>query len=92
MSLSDQQKNDVDDRVELGVRRYFDTYLQEILPAQLKAERHHNHLMIERHDASNKAHGGVEAKVLKAKWMIAGAVAVGGAGAAGLAKLIGSIL
>jgi len=77
--LSKQDMEAVDDRVELGVRRYFDHYLENVWPVQMQA-----------HNDDCTAHGGVAKKLLKLKWYIIGAVMAGGGGGAALAKLLGS--
>jgi len=87
-SLSSAQSREVQHIAELETRRYFDHYLNEVWPAQQKALREHTHLMIEKHDADDRAHGGVEKKVHRIIWMILGAVAAGGLGGAGLTRLL----
>lgn len=77
---------------ELEVRRYFDHYLQNILPDQQKAGRAHTHTMIERHDADVEAHDGVARKVNRMVWIGLGAGAVMGVGGFAGAKALLAIL
>lgn len=87
-ALSSAQVREVQQIAELETRRYFDHYLQVVWPAQQKALREHTHLMIEQHDDSANAHGGVERRVQRVIWMLLGAAAVGGAGGVGMTKLL----
>ena len=74
---------------ELEVRRYFDHYLEDVLPLQQKAQRELMHLMMEKHDSSQESHGGVEHRLNKLIWITVGvASAAGGVGAA-LTKVFG---
>ena len=90
-ALTDAQVRETRQIAQLEVRAYFDHYLEKILPAQQKAARAHTHILIEAHDASDKAHGGVEARVNKARWVILGWIIAGAGGGLGLAKLISSL-
>lgn len=74
---------DVERIAELAIRRYFDIYLRDVFPLQVAA-------LIERHNLSPKAHGGVERRFNKLIWMAIGASAFGGAGVGwGVQTLIG---
>lgn len=79
MALSEQERQQIIDMADLAVRRYFDHYLQNVYPEQAKSLRHHAHITVEKHDGDREAHGGVEKKFNRAKWMIAGIVALGSA-------------
>lgn len=72
----------IDDRIELGVRRYFDHYLSEVFPSQMEA-----------HNKSVEAHGGIVAKFSRFKWAIIGVGTAGGfatgAGAERLFNMLG---
>lgn len=84
----DEQR--VRELAELEVRRYFDHYLQDVLPQQLKALKHHTHTTVEAHDNSPDAHGGVEKKVNRFMWMLlGGATFVGGSVGALFKTLLG---
>lgn len=82
MSFNEGEKQDIKDAAELEVRRYFDHYLENVFPDQVKQ-------MIQAHNLSPNAHGGVERRFNKAFWMIAGLGLAGGGTAAGVAKLFG---
>lgn len=58
---------DVDDRAELVVRRYFDHFLEDVMPK-----------IIEHHNRDRKAHGGAEKKINKLLWGIGGIIALAG--------------
>jgi hypothetical protein len=77
MGLSDEQQSQVAQIAELETRRYFDTYLNEVFPQQVKAIREHTHLMIEKHDGDRKAHGSAERKINRVLWGVAGIVTLG---------------
>lgn len=66
---------------ELEVRRYFDHYLEKVFPVQIAA-------IVKAHDEAEGSHGGVR----RIKWVLAGAIAVGVAGGAGIERLIGLVL
>lgn len=81
MALSEQQNSEVERIAELEVRRYFDHYLNEVFPNQVEQ-------VVKRHDADRGAHGGVEKKVTRGIWLLAGASLGCGAGiGAGLRQL-----
>lgn len=84
MGLNDDQRQEVEDVAELKVRRYFDQYLNEVFPEQVKGIKAHTHLLIEKHDGDRKAHGGAETK--------ANRLTIGLATIIGLAGLIGTIV
>lgn len=60
---------DIDDRAELVVRRYFDHYLEDVFPIQVR-------LMIKAHDGDRKAHGSAERKINRIVYGIAAIVGV----------------
>lgn len=75
MSLSPEQIQQIKEIAELEVRRYFDHYLNEVFPRQLKTA-------IEAHDSDDRAHGSVEIRLDRAVWVFVGvALASGGMGA-----------
>ena len=64
--------------IELGVRRYFDHYLEEVFPQQMQA-----------HDQNCGAHGGIVKRFERFKWALIGLAAGGGiSGGYGLSKLL----
>lgn len=73
MSLSDSERAESEDIAELKVRRYFDNYLQNVFPAQVKQ-------MLLEHNNDPEAHDGVAKKVSRAQWLITGAMTVMGLG------------
>ena len=75
-----QPELSLDDRIELGVRRYFERYLEDVLPRQIAA-------FIKAHDESAKAHGGVRRMTWYVKGLIAGIGLAAGAGAHHIAGL-----
>jgi len=77
---------------ELVVRRYFDGYLQNVFPEQVKALKHHTHNTIEAHDASDEAHGSVERRFSKLFWMLLGGSMVVGSGLGLAATKLASLL
>lgn len=79
--LSAGQRQEAEDVAELKVRRYFDEYLKTTFPESVAA-------MIQAHNTSPEAHGGVVAQVLKAKYLFMGFAAAGGFGAAKLIDLL----
>jgi hypothetical protein len=80
MALTEQEIDRIKELAELETRRYFDDYLQNVFPEQMKALRAHTYTQIEKHNMNPDAHGGVEKKVNRTLWIIAGAAGVGGAG------------
>lgn len=87
-ALSQAQVREVQQIAELETRRYFDHYLREVWPAQQAALREHIDVMIRQHDDSDVAHGGTERKVHRFIWVLLGMAAAGGAGGAGLMRLL----
>jgi len=74
--LSKSDLDTINDRVELGVRRYFDHYLAEVFPKQMKA-----------HNQDCSAHSGVSKRLSRLKWFAIGAfIASGGVTGAELAR------
>jgi hypothetical protein len=73
MGLTEEQRRGVEDLAELTVRRYFDHFLEEVLP-KIQAT------VIATHDADEKAHDGVAKKVNRGLWLATGAGAVMGLG------------
>lgn len=80
MSFSESEKQEVKDAAELEVRRYFDHYLENVFPNQVQQ-------MLQAHNLSPDAHGGVERRFNKVAWMVAGLAMAGGGTAAGILKL-----
>lgn len=86
MSLNDGQRDEVKDIAELKVRQYFDAYLENVFPTQVKQ-------MLLEHNNDPEAHDGVAKKVSRAQWLITGAMTVMGLGTgAALKTLLGKIL
>lgn len=80
--LTDADVEIMEDKIELGVRRYFDHYLEKILPQQLEK-------MFEAHDGNCTAHGGIVKRFERFKWALIGVSFGGGLGSGvGLAKLL----
>jgi hypothetical protein len=80
--MSPEDLEMIDMRAELKVRRYFDHYLDNVLPKQLKQ-------VVKAHDESSEAHGGIVPKFSKFKWLLVGfSLAAGGVGA-GIRHLFG---
>lgn len=77
MALSDDQRQEVENLAELGVRRYFDHYLEHILPKQF-----------ELHNCDCRAHGGIVKRVIKWKWLLIGLAVGSGAGGSLLIRLL----
>lgn len=74
--MNDDDRKQTEQLAELAVRRYFDHYLQNVLPVEMKEGRAHTHAQIAAHNQSPEAHGGVQDKVQKARWMAAGVIAL----------------
>jgi hypothetical protein len=82
MALTAKDITRIDERVELGVRRYFDKYLEDVFPEQLRA-------LLDAHDQSCLAHGGVAKRLDRLRFLAMGFAAAGGfGGGLGLAKLV----
>ena len=82
MALTDADIDVIEDKIELGVRRYFDHYLAKILPVQLEQ-------MFIAHDHDFKAHSGIVKKFERFKWALIGLSFGGGVGGGiGLTKLL----
>jgi hypothetical protein len=72
--MTGNEREQVRDVAELEVRRYFDAYLNNVLPKQIEQ-------FIDSHNYCPEAHGGVEKKVNRMLWVMLGAGTVGGVGA-----------
>lgn len=80
--LNKQQRQEVKDIAELEVRRYFDHYLREVFPKQLRA-----------HDQNVFAHGGIVRKFARFKYLLVGFGAAGGFfSGAGIHEVVSLIL
>jgi len=86
--LTDAQARETAQIAELETRRYFDQYLANVWPQQEAAMREHIASLVQAHDDSENAHGGVERKFNRIIWVLTGAACVGGAGGAGLTRLL----
>jgi hypothetical protein len=65
------------------VRRYFDSYLRDVFPKQVKE-------IVGHHDRNVSAHGGIMRRFAQAKYLVIGFACAGGfIGGAGLERLIG---
>jgi len=86
MALTEQEIERIKELSELETRRYFDHYLETVFPVQVER-------FIDAHNDCQEAHGGVEKKVNRTLWILAGAAGVGGAGIGfGLKGLLSVIL
>jgi hypothetical protein len=86
MALTEQEVERIREIAELETRRYFDHYLESVFPEQVER-------FIDAHNECPEAHGGVEKKVNRTFWMLAGGVGVLSAGAGfGLKALIAAIV
>ena len=80
--MTDQDCDKIKMMVELGVRRYFDHYLLEVFPDQIRQ-------VIEAHDHDSFAHGGIGEKFLRFKWTLIGFVfGTGALAGTGLTALV----
>lgn len=86
--LDTDEIKQVRDLSELEVRRYFDHYLQNVLPVEMKAVKLDTLAKIQEHDASPEAHGAVEKKLNKMIFVIMGVAGAGGGVGAIAAKLV----
>ena len=77
---------------ELECRKYFDMYLQQVFPMQVKAMKEHTANAVKTHDLSPEAHGGVERRVNKFFWLLLGGASAGGAGLGAFASKLITIL
>lgn len=84
-ALNEAQVREVTGISKLEVREYFDHFLQEVWPVLSSS-------IIEKHNTSKEAHGGVEKKFNKFFWMLSGAAAVGGTLGAGVIQTIRAIV
>lgn len=86
--LNQQQRQEVSDIAELAVRRYFDHYLTEVFPQQVKGIEG----KIRAHDVNVFAHGGIVRRFAKFKYLLLGFAAAGGfGGAVGIERLLNLI-
>lgn len=82
MPLTKAEMDQIDDRVELDVRRYFDHYLEVVFPQQMQA-----------HNADMEAHGGITRRFGRLKALLIGLVFGAGLGVgSGLTELITHLL
>ena len=82
MPLDQEQVDHVKDIAELEVRKYFDHYLEDTLPTQLK-------VIISAHNTDDKAHGGVEKKISRFLWVVMGIGIASGASGVLASKALG---
>lgn len=73
---------------ELEVRRYFDFYLNNTFPQQIKELQEHTRCQIEKHDRDRESHGGVELRFNRFFWILLGLAASGGAGAGTIINIL----
>lgn len=85
MALDADDLAQIDTRVELGVRRYFDHYLEKVFPVQVRQ-------VLDSHDKSTEAHGGVAKKFDRFRYLLTGFAAAGGFGAGAAATKLASLL
>lgn len=81
--MNAEDKQEVNDRVKLGVESYFNHYLTEVQPKILDR-------WLSAHDHNCKAHGAVAKRLDRYRWWLIGAGATFGAILTGL-KLIAAI-
>jgi len=86
--LDTDEIKQVRDLSELEVRRYFDHYLQNVVPKQMEEVKKARVIMIQNHDADPEAHGAVEKKLNKMIFVIMGVAGAGGGLGAVAAKLM----
>lgn len=87
-ALTEAQHREVQQIAELEVRRYFDYYLKEVFPKQQEAMQTYTDANVREHDQSEEAHGRTEKKMNRFVWMLIGAAVSGGAGGAGLLRVL----
>lgn len=87
-ALTETQHREVNQIAELRVRKYFDHYLENVWPKQQAELEKHCRKRIEAHDSDAEAHGGTERKVNRFTWLLIGAAVSGGAGGAGLVRVL----
>lgn len=82
MSLTTADREEIEVRLQLGVEKYFNHFLIEVLPEILDRA-------LSTHDHNCRAHDGVNKRVERYRWLIVGAI-VGGSigGGVGLVKLL----
>jgi hypothetical protein len=82
VALTEQDCDKIKMMVELGVRRYFDHYLLEVFPDQVRQ-------VVEAHDHDSSAHGGISGQFLRFKWTLIGFVfGTGALAGTGLTALV----
>jgi len=86
-ALTDTQRREVEQIAELAVRRYFDHYLENVFPRQVKRLERDIDMKIQAHDDSPMAHGRVERIVNRTMWLFLGIAVASGAGGAELVRL-----
>jgi len=69
--VNDSEKKEMKDIAELEVRRYFDTYLRDVYPAQTKQ-------ILDLHDKNEEAHGGMPRRFNRVIWTLLGVATAGG--------------
>lgn len=87
-ALTDEQHREVQQIAELEVRRYFDYYLETVWPKQQQALQEYCDSRVQTHNQDEAAHGRTEKKVNRFTWILIGATLGGGAGGAGLLRLL----
>lgn len=73
VGLNSKQRQEAQDVSELTVRRYFDHYLTEVFPKQIKEA-------IRTHDQNVFSHGGIVRRFARFKYLLMGFAAAGGFG------------
>lgn len=81
--LTERDVKRINEIVELGVRRYFDTYLLDVFPKQI-AE------IVRAHDEAADAHGSIRSRFSRFKWTVMGfAMGLGGVAGFSLDRIVG---
>lgn len=87
-ALTDEQHREAQQIAELEVRRYFDYYLETVWPKQQRALQEYCDNQVQQHNQDETAHGSTEKKFRRMLWIAVGATLGGGAGGAGLLRLL----
>lgn len=87
-ALTDAQHREVTQIAQLEVRQYFDHYLNVVYPKQRADIETKVETSIQAHDDAENAHGFAEKRLNRIIWLVLGMAVAGGAGGAGLARVL----